>query len=97
MPAGADFAANQPIRYAGEPLRATDVAALALAGLAHVDVRAPRLHLVSSNPRIDEAHDHVARLLAAAVAAAGGEVEISRASTEREALERALADDWLTP
>ncbi len=93
VPAGADFAANQPIRYAGEPLRATDVAVLALAGLAHVDVRAPRLHLVSGNPRIDEAHDPVARLLAAAVAAAGGEVEISRASTEREALERALADD----
>jgi molybdopterin molybdotransferase len=93
VPASADFGASQPIRHAGEQLRATDVAVLALAGLAHVDVRAPRLRIVSSHPGADEAHDHVAPLLAAAVAAAGGEVEISRASAQREALERALADD----
>jgi molybdopterin molybdotransferase len=93
VPAGADLAASQPIRHAGEQLRATDVAVLALAGLAQVTVSAPRLRVVSANPVIEDAHDHVAPLLATAVAAAGGEVEISRASAQREALERALADD----
>ena len=93
VPAGADFAAGKPIRHAGERLRASDVAVLALAGVSHVDVRTPRLRVVSSDPRIDEADDHVAPILAAAVAAAGGEARISRASAQREALERALADD----
>ena len=93
VPAGADFLSHQPIRRAGEALRASDVAVLALAGLEHVEVRAPRLYVVSGNATVDAARDHVAPVLAAAVAAAGGEVEIARASEQRDALERALADD----
>jgi molybdopterin molybdotransferase len=93
VPAGADFLPHQPIRRAGEALRASDVAVLALAGLAHVEVRAPRLYVVSTDATVDAARDHVAPVLAAAVVAAGGEVEISRASDQRDALERALADE----
>ena len=53
VPAGADFLPHQPIRRAGEALRASDVAVLALAGLEHVEVCAPRLYVVSTNATVD--------------------------------------------
>jgi molybdopterin biosynthesis enzyme len=46
LPAGADCDAKTLLRYAGERLRAVDVAALAAAGVVEVSVRAPRLRIV---------------------------------------------------
>jgi molybdopterin biosynthesis enzyme len=90
LPAGADAAADTPLRRAGERLRAVDIAALAAAGIANVTVRAPRLHLacgsVPATPLIDAALD----MLADAATAAGCAVDTSRAAG---GLERAIMDE----
>ena len=47
LAAGADAAAGQILRRAGERLRAVDVAALQSAGVARVSIREPRVRVVS--------------------------------------------------
>jgi molybdopterin biosynthesis enzyme len=46
LPAGGDSDPGIPLRYAGERLRGTDIAALACAGRARVTVREPRIRVV---------------------------------------------------
>ena len=46
LPAGGDSDPGIPLRYAGERLRATDIAAFAATGLARVMVREPRIRVV---------------------------------------------------
>src|ERR1019366_3348488 len=48
LPAGGDSDPGIPLRYAGERLRITDLAALACAGLARVTVREPGLTIVAA-------------------------------------------------
>ena len=83
---GADAIAEQPLRRAGERLRATDIAVLAAAGLHRVTVRKPRagvLRIGASSPVLDAA----VTLIAHAVAAEGGDVKLehARASDDLEA------------
>jgi len=74
-----DLRAGEPLRRAGERLRAVDVAVLAAAGVDRVMVREPRIHLMTArvgrDPMLDAARD----LIAAAIAAAGGSVHVSGA------------------
>jgi molybdopterin molybdotransferase len=81
LAAGADAVPERPLRFAGERLRAADVAALQAAGVARVKVREPRVRVVSVGA------DHVALAVARGVAAQGANVIFVRA------LERALAED----
>jgi molybdopterin biosynthesis enzyme len=81
LAAGADAAAGQVLRRAGEILRAADVAALQAVGLTRVTVRAPRVRVVSV------AADQAALAVARGVAALGANVIFVRD------LARALAED----
>jgi molybdopterin molybdotransferase len=82
LAAGADALPQRPLRKAGERLRAVDVAALQMAGIARVGVREPRLRIVSTLP-----DDSAALLVARATSAMGGQVIFVRA------LERALSEE----
>jgi len=93
LPAGANFASGDPLRRAGEALRATALAALHAAGIERVAIRDPRVHVISTDPAIDQARDIVAPLIATAVGAAGGRAEIARVCQDRDALDRALGDE----
>jgi molybdopterin biosynthesis enzyme len=81
LAAGADGAPDRPLRLACERLRAVDVAAFLAAGVARVNVREPRVRVVSVGA------DTVALSIARGVAAYGASVIFVRA------LERALAED----
>jgi molybdopterin molybdotransferase len=90
LPAGADAAADAPLRRAGGRLRAVDIAALAAAGIADVTVREPRVHLacgsVPTTPLIGAALD----MLTHAAAVAGCAVDVSRAAG---GLDTAITDE----
>jgi len=91
LAAGADAAPGEPLRRAGERLRAADVAALRAAGVPRVAVRAPRLTVITANLFIDAVDDTVAPLLARAIDGDGGVAEIVRGARDgTPALERAL-------
>jgi molybdopterin molybdotransferase len=86
--AGTDTTADQPLRHAGERLRAIDIAVLAAAQIERVSVREPRIAVVRtgpSNPVINAA----ALLIARAVAAEGGAVS-GQGGKEPQDLEGAL-------
>ncbi|MBX6426394.1 MAG: molybdopterin-binding protein [Variibacter sp.] len=83
----------EPLRRAGVALRAVDIAALRAAGVRRVEVREPRVNIVSTNRQVDAATDTAAPLLAAAVEAAGGRACVMRASTAAATLEIALRDE----
>jgi molybdopterin molybdotransferase len=91
LPAGADAAADAPLRRAGERLRAVDIAAIAAAGVADVIVREPRVHLacgsVPTTPLIDAALD----MLTHAVTAAG--CTVHDAHRDAGGIEPALTDE----
>jgi molybdopterin biosynthesis enzyme len=76
LAAGADAAAGESLRRAGERLRATDVALLRAAGVPRVAVRAPRLAIITANPFIDAVDDTAALLLGRAIEGEGGVAEI---------------------
>ncbi len=82
LAAGADAAAGQVLRRAGERLRAADVAALQAVGVSRVHVREPRVRVVAL-PGCDAAALAISR----GIAAHGANVIFVRA------LERALADE----
>jgi molybdopterin biosynthesis enzyme len=94
LAAGADAAAGQILRRAGERLRAVDVAVLRAAGVPRVSVRAPRLIIVTANLFIDAVDDTVGPLLARAIDGdgAGGAVDIARIAPDGPPLEQALQD-----
>jgi molybdopterin molybdotransferase len=81
LAAAADAAPDRPLRRSGEKLRAADIAALQSVGVARVQVREPRVRVVSVGA------DHAALAVARGVAAQGANVIFVRA------LERALADE----
>jgi molybdopterin biosynthesis enzyme len=83
---------QEPLRQAGEALRATDIAALRALGVDRVEVREPLVYVVSTNREVAAAADTVAPLIAAAVEAAGGRAHIMRAVSGPHALESALHD-----
>jgi molybdopterin molybdotransferase len=93
LAAGADAAAGQVLRRAGERLRATDVALLRAAGVPRVAVRTPRLVIVTANVFIDAIDDTVAPLLARDIVRAGGDAEIvTGANDGTPTLDRALEE-----
>jgi molybdopterin biosynthesis enzyme len=70
----ADIRAGAILRRAGERLRAIDEVILAAAGVAHVMVREPRIHLVQARAGSDTVLEAACALRARAIAAAGGAV-----------------------
>jgi molybdopterin molybdotransferase len=91
LAAGAEAEPGRPLCRAGAQLRATDVAVLRAAGVPRVQVRAPRLQLVTANAFIDAVDDTVAPLVARAIDAAGGIADVVRVALDgAPALERAL-------
>ena len=89
LPPGADAAPGDPLCRAGTRLRGSDLAALAILGVDHVEVRAPRIRVVSAHPRGDRVIDAIAGMLARAIQAGGGSVAM--ASPEHAGLDGALA------
>ena len=100
IPAGADATPGQPLRRAGEILRVIDVAALHAAGVTQVEVRSPRVDVISASPGIGEAADIVAPLIASALNGAGARARIVRAQGKNGELEQLLvsasADAFVT-
>ncbi len=93
MPAGADAAPGQPLRRARLTIRATDVAVLRAAGVKRVEVRGPRVDVISTSHGIDEPADTVAPLIAAALETFGAMTRIIRAGRDGGAIERILRSD----
>ena len=87
LPAGGDSDPGIPLRYAGERLRITDLAALACAGLARVTVREPGLTIVAA--RADRIIAAAASVVARDIERQGGTVRIDDTGT----LDRALRDN----
>jgi molybdopterin molybdotransferase len=71
LPAGADAAAGEALWSAGRRLRDTDAAGLAVLGIERVEVREPRVLLVSARSGPDIVIDAIIGLLARVVAQAG--------------------------
>jgi molybdopterin biosynthesis enzyme len=89
--AGADAVPENPLRRAGERIRAIDLSVLRAAGVPRVAVREPRLRIVTANALIDAVDDTVAPFIARAIDAGGGVAEIVRVGLEAApALERVL-------
>ena len=86
LPAGADCDAAVPLRRAGERLRPIDLAALAVAGVTQVSVRAPRLRVVPV--RSDPILGSAVHLIAGDAARRGGAPDEANG-----ALSEALADE----
>jgi molybdopterin biosynthesis enzyme len=76
LPIGGDIDARARLRAAGMPLRASDVAVLATAGVAIVSVRRPLVVVVNTRPD-DPIFGAAASLLMRAVVEAGARTEIS--------------------
>lgn len=70
LPAGADSNPPEPLRRAGERMREIDVSVCAAAGVSHVRVRQPRLHLVAL--RRTDIIGAAARAVAADIERSGG-------------------------
>jgi molybdopterin biosynthesis enzyme len=87
-----DGGGTAPLRNAGSPLRAVDIAALRAAGIARVGVREPLVTIVSTNRQVDAEADTAAPLIAALAEAGGARCHIVRASRAAGALESALHD-----
>jgi molybdopterin molybdotransferase len=91
LPAGGDCTPCTPLRRAGESVRAIDIAAIAVAGIAEVMVRSQRICIACASnlktPLIGSALDVLAH---AATSAGCTVIETQR---EGEGLDRALADE----
>ncbi|MFL4983737.1 MAG: molybdopterin-binding protein [Xanthobacteraceae bacterium] len=90
LTAGGDVGAGTLVRRAGTVVRATDLAALAAAGIAEVAVCAPRVCVAPARAGHDPIITAAVELLAGAVAAAGGVVR--RCADGAAALTDAEAD-----
>lgn len=90
-PAG-DARPDETLFRAGKILRHTDIAVLRAAGLTHVTVREPRVHVVVAHPAIGAAADAAGPLVVRAIEAEGARAQLERAAANGEALEHALAD-----
>lgn len=88
VPAGADAAAGTVLLAAGRHLRPADAAALRLAGIESVSVRAPRVKIFSVTVPTRSRADAISPLIARAVEGHGGVAQVAQAAT----LESALAD-----
>jgi len=87
---GGDFSAGALLIDAGEPLRPVDVALLALAGVAEIDVRVPSVSVLSAAS--DETAGRAASYIAAAVEREGAASRIKRPSpTDPSVLAQALS------
>jgi molybdopterin molybdotransferase len=91
--AGADATPGQPLRRMGEMLRGVDIGALRAAGVTRVEVRSPRVDIISTSPEISAATDSVAPLIARALEAIGATAHIVRSVRDGSALEHLLASD----
>jgi len=80
LAAGGDSDPGIPLRYAGERLRATDIAALACAGRARVTVREPRIRVVPL--RGSGVIVAAARLIASDIERRGGVVKLDEAGRD---------------
>jgi molybdopterin molybdotransferase len=80
LPAGVDGRTNEVLRRAGERLRASDLAALAAAGVGQLKIRVPRARVVNARGKSDRVIDAAVVLLKHAVEAAGGEALASDAA-----------------
>jgi molybdopterin molybdotransferase len=83
-----DATAGLILRGAGERVRATDVAVLRAAGVAHVQVREPRVRVALANA-VKQASDTVSPLVRRVVETEGAKAIFDRAMP----LERALTDE----
>ena len=72
LPAGAEASAAQPLRRAGEPLRAIDAAILAGLGITAVRIREPRMRVVRASRASPDMIGAAVALIAAAITTAGG-------------------------
>jgi molybdopterin molybdotransferase len=72
LPAGAEASAAQPLRRAGERLRAVDAAILAGLGITTVRIREPRIRVVRASRASPEMIGAAVALIVAAITAAGG-------------------------
>jgi molybdopterin molybdotransferase len=72
LPAGADVAAGTTLLSAGRRLGRAQLALLAAAGVAEVQVRAPRVRLLRTRPRGDAILDAAAECIADSIAQGGG-------------------------
>lgn len=72
LPAGAEASAAQPLRRAGERLRAVDAAILAGLGITAVRIREPRIRVVRASRASPDMIGAAVTLIVAAIAAAGG-------------------------
>jgi molybdopterin molybdotransferase len=71
LPAGADAAPGPIHCKVAKPLRAGDLAALAVLGVRHVEVREPRVHVVSARPQPDVVIAAIVGMLAQSVRTEG--------------------------
>ena len=72
LPAGAEASAAQPLRRAGERLRAMDGAILAGLGITAVRIREPRIRVVRASRASPDMIGAAVALIVAAITAAGG-------------------------
>jgi molybdopterin molybdotransferase len=72
LPAGAEASAAQPLRRAGQRLRAVDAAIFAGLGIVTVRIREPRIRVVRASRASPDMIDAAVALIVAAIAAAGG-------------------------
>ncbi len=72
LSAGDDTTPHRPLRYAGERLRAVDIAVMAAAGIEAVTVRAPRVAIVRESVANTRIIDAAREMLVRAVGEAGG-------------------------
>lgn len=91
LAAGADGAPGQPLRGAGQMLRAADLAVMEGLGIVSVRLRVPRVRLVAS-PRGEAGHATTA-LIRHAIEADGGAVSGHDSSRDDEDLADALVAD----
>jgi len=83
LPQGADATPGDHLAREGVRLRATGLAALAALGVTHdLHVRAPRVCITSALPNPDRIVAAIRRLLAGAVAGAGGEAVASEGTLD---------------
>lgn len=72
LAAGGDAAPQMPLRHAGEPIRAIDLAVLRAAGVKNVAVRTPRIAIARGRAESDVVLDTRLQMLSRLVSQAGG-------------------------
>jgi molybdopterin molybdotransferase len=78
LPTGADADPDKPLRLAGQPLRAVDLAALTVLDITRVNVRQPRVRLVPARTGDDAVLHAIVALLADQIRTSGGEAIVTQ-------------------